>query len=236
VPETVFGFGRLAFYGRENARKRGIEVKYDRYSGADTKNDPFAFDIEEREDTKKLYKDAEKHDGYQRDRNVFGDNITIEDTMSVLVKYRTDTTLNYSLNAFLPREGFHVAFNGTKGRLEYEEHHGGHIITGASDEKMGEEMQWENKCVVHPLFGKPYVVPIPTAEGGHGGGDPLIQEQMFSPTAPIDPLGRNAGHGQGAASILIGIAANHCFKSGMPVKISDLCPQLGNAKKLSDLK
>lgn len=236
VPETVFGFGRLAFYGRDNAKKRGIEVKYDRYSGADTTNDPFAFDIEEREDTKKLYKDAEQHDGYQRDRNVFGDNITIEDTMSVLVKYRTDTTLNYSLNAFLPREGFHVAFNGTKGRLEYEEHHGGHIITGASDEKMGEEMKWENKCVVHPLFGKPYVVPIPTAEGGHGGGDPLIQEQMFSPTAPIDPLGRNAGHGQGAASILIGIAANHCFKSGMPVKIADICPQLGNAKKLSDLK
>ena len=76
---------------------------------------------------------------------------------------------------------------------------------------------------------------IPTAEGGHGGGDPLLQEQIFSPNPPEEPHGRNAGQEQGAASILIGIAANKSFVTGMPVNIKDLCPQLGDRVKLSEL-
>jgi predicted dehydrogenase len=235
VPQTVFGFGRLAFYGRANAEARGVKVTYDRYTGADTTNDPFALKLDDNDSLKSLYLDAEKHDGYQRDRNVFGDNITAEDTMSVLVKYRTGVTLNYSLNAFLPREGVHIAFNGTKGRLEYEEHHGSHLITGQSDEQLAKQMHWGKKISVQPLFSSAYEVPIVEAEGGHGGGDPLIQEQIFSSNPPKELWGRNAAQGQGAASILIGIAANKSFASGQPVQISDLCPQLGNVAKLSDL-
>jgi len=235
VPESVFGFGRLAFYGRENAQKRGIEVKYDRYTGNDTANDPFAFKLDTDERTKALYLEPEKYDGYKRDRNVFGDNITIEDTMSVLVKYRTGAVLNYSLNAYLPREGFHIAFNGTKGRIEYTEAHASHIIAGQDDKELANEMKWESQIIVHPMFGKAYSVPIPKAEGGHGGGDPLIQEQIFSANPPEEKLGRNAGHGQGAASILIGIAANKSFVSGQPVRISELCPQLGDARHLHEL-
>lgn len=236
VPEEVFGYGRLAFYGRENAEKRGVEVKYDRYTGnATPEQDPFAIDLTSSERMKSLYLDAEKHDGYQRDRNVFGDNITIEDTMSVLVKYRTGVTLNYSLNAYLPREGFLCTFNGTKGRIEYQEAHASHIITGQSDKELAKEMNWKSQLTVHPMFGKAYEVEIPTAEGGHGGGDPLLQEQIFSATPPEEKHNRNAGHGQGAASCLIGIAANHCFKDGKPVKISDLCPKMGNAARLHEL-
>jgi predicted dehydrogenase len=235
VPESVFGFGRLAFYGRENAQKRGIEVKYDRYTGNDTANDPFAFKLDTDERTKALYLEPEKYDGYKRDRNVFGDNITIEDTMSVLVKYRTGAVLNYSLNAYLPREGFHIAFNGTKGRIEYTEAHASHIIAGQDDKELANEMKWESQIIVHPMFGKAYSVPIPKAEGGHGGGDPLIQEQIFSANPPEEKLGRNAGHGQGAASILIGVAANKSFETGQPVRISDLCPQLGDARRLHEL-
>lgn len=236
VPEEVFGYGRLAFYGRENAEKRGEKVTYDRYTGnATPEQDPFALDLNSSENLINLYRDPEKHDGYQRDRNVFGDNITIEDTMSVLVKYRTGITLNYSLNAFLPREGFLTTINGTKGRIEYQEVHASHIIEGQSDEELAKEMKWETSIVVHPMFGKAYQVDIPTAEGGHGGGDPLIQEQIFSPDAPEEKFNRNAGHGQGAASCLIGIAANQCFKTGKPVKISEMCPQLGDAKRLHEL-
>ncbi len=75
VPQTVFGFGRLAFYGRENARKRGIDVKYDRYTGQNYGDDPFALDLSKSDSARKLYLEPEKFDGYQRDRNVFGDNI-----------------------------------------------------------------------------------------------------------------------------------------------------------------
>jgi hypothetical protein len=65
-------------------------------------------------------------------------------------------------------------------------------------------------------------VEIPQAEGGHGGGDPLLQEQLFSPTAPVDPFGRTASHIDGAASILLGIAANKSLATGLPVQVDDL--------------
>ena len=228
VPETVFGMGRLAFYGRENAERRGVSVPYDRYTGQDTGDDPFAIDLSAADRTRALYLDAEKHDGYRRDQNVFGDGVSIEDTMSLLVRYRTGVVLNYSLNAYMPREGFSVAFNGTRGRLEYQEAHG-------SDDESGLGGLWKDRLVVLPHFGSPYEVPVPSAEGGHGGADPSIQERMFSPNPTPDPWGRSAGHGQGAASIMVGIAANRSFETGRPESVAELCPQLGGAKRLSEL-
>ena len=228
VPETVFGMGRLAFYGRENAERRGVDVAYDRYTGHDTSSDPFAIDLAAAERTRALYLEAEGHDGYRRDQNVFGDGVSIEDTMSLLVKYRTGVVLNYSLNAYMPREGFSVAFNGTRGRLEYQETHG-----SAGDGELGG--LWKDRLVVLPHFGEPYEVPVPTAEGGHGGADPSLQERMFAADPPPDPWGRSAGHGQGAASIMVGIAANRSFETGRPESVAELCPELGDAKHLSDL-
>ena len=228
VPETVFGMGRLAFYGRENAERRGVSAPYDRYTGQDTGDDPFAIDLAAAERTKALYLEAERHDGYRRDQNVFGDGVSIEDTMSLLVRYRTGVVLNYSLNAYMPREGFSVAFNGTRGRLEYQETHG-------ADDEGGLGGLWADRIVVLPQFGKPYEVPVPSAEGGHGGADPSLQERMFSASPPPDPWGRSAGHGQGAASIMVGIAANRSFETGRPESVAELCPGLGDAKRLSEL-
>ena len=228
VPETVFGMGRLAFYGRENAERRGVDVAYDRYTGHDTGDDPFAIDLAGAERTRALYLEAESHDGYRRDQNVFGDGVSIEDTMSLLVRYRTGVVLNYSLNAYMPREGFSVAFNGTRGRLEYQEAHG-------ADDEDGLSGLWSDRVVVLPQFAEPYEVPVPSAEGGHGGADPSIQERMFSASPTPDPWGRSAGHGQGAASIMVGIAANRSFETGRPESVADLCPQLGDAKRLSEL-
>ena len=45
---------------------------------------------------------------------------------------------------------------------------------------------------------------------------------IFDPNAPKDPLLRAADERGGAASILVGIAANQCFETGKPVKIADL--------------
>jgi len=41
-----------------------------------------------------------KKDGYHRDMNVFAKDITIEDDMSVLVKYNTGATMTYHLTAY----------------------------------------------------------------------------------------------------------------------------------------
>ena len=67
---------------------------------------------------KALYLDNERYDGYFRDKCVFRPDIEIEDTMNVIVKYDTGATLSYTLNAFNAWEGYQIAFNGTKGRLD----------------------------------------------------------------------------------------------------------------------
>lgn len=233
-PETVFAMGDLKFYGRENAQRRGKTYEYDRYTGnVSVDEDPFALVLDGGSDpeeqkamatAKALYLDTEKYDGYVRDRNVFGDNISIEDTMAVMVKYRNGVILNYSLLAYSPWEGWEAAITGTEGRIEVVERHGSHIILGQSQEEIAAAQQEGSShgIKVFPMFGVPYDVEIPKAEGGHGGSDPLLLEQVFDPNAPEDPFERAASHIDGGASILIGISANESIRTGQPVRCNDL--------------
>lgn len=48
------------------------------------------------------YLEAEHEDGYIRDQSVFGDGISIEDDMSVMVRYKNRATMTYHLTAFSP--------------------------------------------------------------------------------------------------------------------------------------
>ncbi len=241
IPEEVFAWGGLKFYGRDNAVKRGHEqfTGYERYTGAaEAKDDPFAFALDEDEMLRGLYSEAEAESGYIRDRNVFRDDISIEDTMAVLVKYRTGAVLNYSLVAYSPQEGFRVSFTGDRGRIEYREQHASHIIIGQSDSQLAEETQHDGTHLhlrVIPMFGQGYDVPIETGSGDHGGGDPLLQRRIFDPASSAETLGRDAGHEQGAASILVGVAANHSMQNGLPVRIDDLCSLRPEARHLSEL-
>lgn len=243
IPAEVFSWGSLRFYGRENALRRGDDrlTEYERYTGNDqAKDDPFALTLEEGA-LRELYRDAEAETGYVRDANVFRAGIDIEDTMAVLVKYRGGAVLTYSLVAYSPQEGVRVNFTGDRGRLEYAINYGGHIIKGegdgeTADDTTGEAVEEPVSIRVIPMFGQGYDVPIATASGGHGGSDPLMQARIFDPTSTPDPLGRDAGHEQGAASLLIGAAANRSMESGLPVRIDDLCPLPANATRLGELK
>ncbi|MEM7030907.1 MAG: Gfo/Idh/MocA family oxidoreductase [Chloroflexota bacterium] len=229
-PAEVFAFGNLAFYGRENAEARGESYNYDRYTGeGNAANDPFALDLNDREDYQGLYLEAEKDTGYVRDRNVFGDNVTIEDTMSVTARYRNGVLLTYSLHAYCPWEGYRIAINGTKGRLEVElfESVGKHFRPGETPDDYDPEAVWNQfghmRIRVYPMFGLPYDAEIPQAKGGgHGGADPIMLEQIFDPNAPADPYDRAASHVDGAASILLGISANKSMETGQMVKVDDL--------------
>ncbi|MDQ8194804.1 Gfo/Idh/MocA family oxidoreductase [Coraliomargarita sp. SDUM461004] len=238
IPESVYALGELAFYGKENAIARGQEAwtKYDRYTGVEAaKKDPFALRMDEDETLKQLYYNAEADSGYIRDKNVFRDGITIEDTMSALIKYRTGVVANYSLNSYCPREGFVVTINGDGGRIEYEERSASHIITGDKEIRMEANHKRSLHLKVQKLFGEPYEVPIEEGPGGHGGGDPLLQEQMFAKKPTKDELGRNAAHEQGAASILVGVAANQSMESKLPVNLNDLWSLSPEAKHLHEL-
>jgi predicted dehydrogenase len=87
-PELVFALGSLAFYGRPNPNPK-----------------PFELDLRDGDLLQGLYLDAESEDGYRRNQNVFGPGITIEDTMSVLVRYRNGAQMSYTLSAYCPWEG-----------------------------------------------------------------------------------------------------------------------------------
>ena len=63
---------------------------------------------------------------------------------------------------------------------------------------------------------------LETAVGGHGGGDPVLLNDIFGVVPAPDPLNRAASHIDGAMSILTGIAANKSIATGMPVNIDDL--------------
>jgi predicted dehydrogenase len=244
IPQQVFAYGDLVFYGKQNAIARGDVplTKYERYTGEPAaKDDPFRLDLNESEPFRKLYIAAEKDSGYLRDRNVFRDDITIQDQMSLNVRYRTGELLTYSLVCYSPREGMRVCFNGDRGRIEYHEFIGTHMNRAVRpkdfklDDKPGAEAEGE-WIRVFPHFKNSYLVPIPPQSGPHGGADEILNRSFYSPDASsVDEWGRFAGHEQGAASILVGIACVQSMKRNLPVTITDLIPLRPEATRLSQL-
>lgn len=220
-PETVFGFGSLQFYGRAAAEKRGVEKFYSRcYGSKEAENDPFAIHIDKIPTLKALYLDAEEDSGYIRDRSVFSDDISIEDTMNVLVRYKNGVQMSYSLASYMPWEGFNVSINGTKGRLEYNSVEKTYINAGGA--KKDEGATEKSSIRICPMFGDPYFVDVKVSEGGHGGGDPVLLDDVFLENPPYDEFHRAADFRDGVKSIIVGIAANKSIASGLPVNVDTL--------------
>jgi len=219
-PQTVYAQGGLMFYGKENAEKRGVTEFYSRARGsAIAKEDPFALDLEKSEQLKGLYADAEHEDGYFRDQSVFGDGISIEDTMGVLVRYKNKAIMTYSLNCYMPWEGFIVNFNGSKGRIEMKIVEKSYVNSGGKKEDEGALQSKSIKVI--PMFGEAYEAEIDEKEGGHGGGDPILLNDLFG-VPEEDPYRRAASHVDGAMSILTGIAGNVSMRTGLPVNVDSL--------------
>lgn len=220
-PAVVFGLGQLSFYGRANGEKYGNYRPYYRATdSAAAKGDPFAASLRGNDNLEGLYLEAEHCDGYLRDQNVFGDGINIEDTMNLNVLYKSGAQMSYSLTAYSPLEGYRVAFNGTKGRIELDELESSYISAG--DSHISDGCTHSTRLTVFPHWEKPYHVDYPKGEGGHGGGDIIMLADLFAPTKGKDPLGRAAGFRDGAMSILTGIAANKSFATGQAVNVSEL--------------
>ncbi|AOZ93742.1 Gfo/Idh/MocA family oxidoreductase [Paenibacillus crassostreae] len=219
-PEIVFAFGDLMFYGKENAEKRGVTEFYERATGNTiAKEDPFALHLDDNEHLKAMYLDAEHEDGYRRDQSVFGDGINIEDTMGVMVRYKSKAILTYSLVAYQPWEGYRIVFNGSKGRIEANVVEQSYVNSGG-DKAM--EGALKGKSIqVFPMFDEPYEVQVDEAEGGHGGGDPVLLNDIFGHPQE-DKYNRAANHIDGARSILTGIAANQAIRTGLPVRVDSL--------------
>lgn len=249
VPESVCAMGGLMFYGRENAVARGEQARtvYSRYTGESAAAaDPFRLDLTANERFKALYLAAENETGYIRDRNVFRDGIDIEDNLSVLVRYRGGELLTYTLNAFSSREGMRVVFNGDRGRLEYylfeksdpgkRENDEG-LVAGPEKKNGGVQRHATERAFirVYPHFAEPYDVALKLGPGGHWGGDQPMWRHFFSAEPPEEKFGRDAGPEAGAASILVGIAANEALGRTLGVRLDELLALAPTARTLSQL-
>jgi len=205
-PEEVFAYGDLQYYGHNNP------FRYTNCRGC-----PYAgqcqhyWDITEDQFLTRLYVDNEQHDGYLRDGCVWSDDIDIFDKMAAQIKYMNGIQVSYSCTTYSPYEGYRIAFNGTKGRVEAW---------------IKERQPWPgedyDEIRVTDNFGETELIRVSHAEGGHGGGDTRLRDRIFKdPNAP-DPYRHAAGVRDGAMSILIGIGARTSVKTGKPVKIASL--------------
>ena len=204
-PVTVFATGDLKNYGA-----RGPFRHTNCRPCPHKANCKFHFDVTRDARLTALYSDCESADGYQRDGCVFKEDVNIFDTMSALVRYSTDVSMAYSVNAFMPFEGHRVAFNGLKGRLEMRDY---------------ERQPWPAsetaEIELTRNFGSREIIKVPPGEGGHAGGDEALQKVIFG-AAPVPAHMQLPGSRAGALSCLTGIAARKSAGEKRPILIADL--------------
>lgn len=227
-PVEVFAMGARRFYGAQSGMaerlglkghaQRCLECRWQKKCG-------FFFDLRKDKRCNEMYLASEKYDGYIRDRCVFGQGIDIEDTMNLVVRYDSGAFLSYSLNAFTPWEGRHFAFNGSKGRLEFD-----HINKPVGGEKSPAAIPRGGFIRVYPHFKPAINIPPEVGKGSHGGGDDALMKDIFSLHPPKDPLMRAASYASGAMSILIGAAANISMRTDKAVRIDSLVRGLPRPK------
>ena len=173
-------------------------------------NCSYYWDITKSPNLVALYNDCESADGYQRDGCVFKEDIDIFDTMNAVVHYTNGVNMSYSVNTFMPVEGYYLAFNGTKGRLEIRDY-----------EKQAWDPGEDTSIYVIKNFGPRVKVDVANETEGHGGGDQRLRDLIFKKIdAPAHM--RLPDSRAGAMSCLTGIAARKSIDEGRPIKIADL--------------
>lgn len=221
TPTAVQASGHRRFYTPANADAMGLAQRSERcLDCVEAAVCPFHLDLPGEGLLAAMYQKHEHHDGYFRDRCVFSEDIDIDDTMNVLVDYASGARMSYSLNAFMPREGYSISFNGKEGRLDHVCEESSYVsgsspIAGALDEDA-------TRITVQRRFEKAVDVPVQGSEGSHGGGDERLLADLFAGREHDDPLGRRADHVSGAQSILVGIAANVSIERKRRVEVAEL--------------
>ena len=204
-PVEVNAYGELRKYGFNGTFRSGRCM-----TCAHKQECEFYWDITGDEHLMNLYVKAESADGYIRDACVFRKRINIWDTMNVQVQYHNRVTMSYSLNAFMPYEGYTVGFNGTLGRLDARVYH---------------SQPWKVQNLAEFRLTKNFksslTFDLKSGEGGHWGADRIMLDRIFRNPGD-DLLEQGAGSRDGALSILIGIAARRSIEQERPFAVEEL--------------
>ncbi|MFJ5715822.1 Gfo/Idh/MocA family protein [Neobacillus sp. NPDC093127] len=222
-PEEVFAYGALNYYGKDGefnpsaADQRNCSTCQEKYNcqyymrWSNRRNNIAVKDDHIKADN--IEKSADNYTGYRPDSCIFDHEIEIEDTYAAIVKYDKGAMLNYSVNFSAPYEGYRLAINGTKGRIETTEYHEPSRISFPYPEQTIE---------YYPLFGAKETIHVVQNEGSHGGGDPLLQEDLFLGVDPNRPYQILAGAEAGAYSIAVGEGVWRSSKENKPFRINEL--------------
>ncbi|WP_026702281.1 Gfo/Idh/MocA family protein [Salibacterium aidingense] len=220
-PEEIFAYGALNYYGSEsvhNPRKEDgrhcstCDVQLDcpyymrwntRSNSASVQDDHIDSDMKRRKG----------YTNYRPDKCVFDSNIAIEDTYTAVVKYDRGSLLNYSVNFSLPYEGYRLAVNGTEGRIETMEYHAPSRVPFPTPKQTIDYF---------PLFGSKETIHVVEREGGHGGGDPVLQEDIFLGEDPKRAYTILSGSKDGALAVAAGEAVWRSVEQKEPVRIEEL--------------
>ena len=235
-PVEVFAYGSLEHYGKNNA------FRGDKCRGCPHKDKcKFFYDITQDKMLMDLYVANEHHDGYIRDNCLWRNEIDIYDKMAVQIKYANDVQVSYSLTTYSPYEGWRIAFNGFKGRLDSwegipwrREEKITQAELHAQEMSQSQEDQSPNyeEAVVMENFGEYKKIEIRAGKGGHGGGDKPLQDRIFVDPNMPDPLRHAAGTRDGVMSIMIGIAARKSIEEHRIVRIEELTSLKPSVKRL----
>ena len=225
TPKSVSATGKRIFYTPEMAARLGLADHGERCHGCPVFDRcEYRLDLEHDPALRDLYLEAEGADGYLRDKCVFAEDITIEDTMQVQVQYANNVQLNYTLCAYSPWEGLEITFHGTKGELRHK-----HIeVHGVFGGQRGKAHDENMTTTLHLHGGLPEQIPVWQGSGDHGGADPVMLGYLFDPAGmEPDRYNRASTHREGAWSILTGIAANASIAGAGRVDIDAMLKDAG---------
>ena len=209
TPRLVTGLGNRVFYGdiKKSYAARCSECKNtscETYKAIGDSRYPDAAAFKE------LYFDAEKEDGYIRDKCAYLPDTDICDNMSVSVLYEKGALLSYSLNMFSQREGAAITITGEKGVL---------LANWGLDKG--------DKNVITLLLsgGRQEVISFDKDKTSHAGGDSRLLSMIFG-NVKDDPLNQSASSYDGFTSAMIGIAANMSIESGKTIDLKEYLDKL----------
>jgi predicted dehydrogenase len=205
-PQEVYAQADLDYYGRNNdfrstnCRPCPHKSRCQHY-----------WDINTDQHLVKLYAENEKHDGYLRDGCVWDEKIDIYDKMAASIRYINGVQVSYSCTTYSPYEGYRIAFNGTKGRLEAW---------------IKERQPWaepeDDELQITDNFGQTHLIHVHGGPGGHGGGDNRMRDKIFKDPKAPDPFQQAATVRDGVMSVMVGVAARRSVETGKPIRIADL--------------
>jgi predicted dehydrogenase len=220
-PVEVFAYGALNYYGQESEHNPQKEdgrycvscnvksncayyMRWNSRSGAlNVKDDHIDSNS----------KSKESYSNYRPDQCIFDSEIQIEDTYTAAVKYNKGALLSYSINFSMPYEGYRLAINGTKGRIETTEYHAPSRVPFPVPEQTID---------YYPLFGAKETISVLKREGGHGGGDPVLQEDLFLGEDPSRSYRILSGSEDGAYAVAAGEAVWRSVKENRPISVESL--------------